>query len=513
MVLALLLGACADDRPSTSPDPAPDAAVDAAPAADAAAPEGWAIEVDTAAVVAEVDRRFLSFALDTSQVVGGNWWQPGAMEQGSVGAERVPPFDFDRPRLHALTAPLAPAFLRIGGSEADRVFYALDGAAPDPLPEGYEFAFTAEQLAGVGTFAQALGLDLYFTLNAGPGPRDEARVWQPDEARALIEHVRAAGWPVAVWELGNEINGYPLFHGFGLTPEAYAADLATARALLDEVDPAGLLAGPSSAYWPVTGELAGVLPGVVERGADSLDIISWHYYPQQSARCPLGSRRAGLELMLDPANLAEIDRWADEVEGARDAHAPGVPVWLGESGNAQCGGAPGISDRFASTFWWLDQLGRLARRGQPVVVRQTLVGSDYGLIGEFDLMPKPDWWASVLFKRLMDHRVLAAQVAEGPDTLRVYAHCHPQGGVTGLLINVDAAPVTLHGAALGARREVFRLTGALDADQIALEGRPLALTDDDGLPSLAGTEGMGAFEVAGRSVAFVRWPDAPGCTP
>ena len=43
---------------------------------------------------------------------------------------------------------------------------------------------------------------------------------------------------------------------------------------------------------------------------------------------------------------------------------------------------------------WLDQLGLLALSGQRVQCRQTLLGSDYGLIDANSLEGTPDFWVS-----------------------------------------------------------------------------------------------------------------------
>src|SRR5262249_22101514 len=160
------------------------------------------------------------------------------------------------------------------------------------------------------------------------------------------------------------------------------ADVRTARTLLRAEASGARLAAPASAYWPLVGELGGLLPAFLQIGGDAIDLVTWHYYPQQSARCPAAVRRATPTLLLDPQKLDEIDRWADEVEAARVGGAPQAATWLGETSNAQCGGAPGISDTFASSLWWVDQLGKMARRGTQVVFRQALTGADYGLLSE-----------------------------------------------------------------------------------------------------------------------------------
>ena len=91
-----------------------------------APPVAIQVSVDTSTSLRTVDPRYLSFAIDTSAVVGGKWWDPKAedTEMGS-GTVHAPVFDFDRPRLDTLTRALAPAFLRIGGSEADKVHYDM----------------------------------------------------------------------------------------------------------------------------------------------------------------------------------------------------------------------------------------------------------------------------------------------------------------------------------------------------------------------------------------------------
>ncbi len=491
-----------------------------------APPPDGAVTVDAkvATALARVDPRFLSFAVDSSQVAGGMWWSEDATVQGGTGSQKVPPFDFSRARLRALAAPLAPAFLRIGGSEADRAFYDLSETPVTAAPPPYELVLTRSIWDGLAGFGRDLGLTLFFTLNAGPGPRDAAKRWDATNARELVRYATGRGDPVEVWELGNEINGYPLIHGtdFLLDGAAYAKDLRTARAMLDADAPGARLAGPSSAYWPLVGEMNPVMDDTLRDGGDVLDVVTWHYYPQQSTRCPVTSRPAGLEVMLDPDALDEVDVWAGEVEGHRDAHVPKTPVWLGETGNAQCGGAPGISDRFAGTFWWVDELGRIARRGQPVVIRQTLSGSDYGLLDDTTLTPRPDYWASVLWKRLMGPVVLDA--TSGTPLLRAYAHCAvagagvPSGAIGMALVNLaDAAtPIGLPGS--GHRVDAWILTAdTLDARDVRLGGVALAADAEGSLPDL---DPRRLDFAAGRwldlpphSVAFLRLPDAdaPAC--
>jgi heparanase 1 len=429
--------------------------------------------IDLEHPVFEVDPEYLSFALDTSQLVGGKWWNPRAarVEVGS-GSVPAPLFDFNRPQLDRLVSALRPAYLRLGGSEADKVYYDLSASAEDRpawIPPGYASVLTRAQWDAANAFAMRNGLQIIFTLNAGPGARRagveggkrpsgrQNRGWIPDNAAALVEYSARQGYPVAAWELGNELNTAAFIHGpgSGVSASQYAQDLRVARAWIDRAMPQSKLASQGSAFWPVIGELPlpifGFLPRSLQAAGELIDIITWHYYPQQSRRGPAATRRASPSCLLNPRHLDEAAVYAQQVCGWRDRYAPGKPVWLGETGNAQFGGEPGLSDVYLAGLWWLDQLGLMARSGQSLVVRQTLAGMDYGMLDSDTLEPRPDYWNSLLWKRLMGPRVFRVRVVgEQGGLLRVYAHGTPGDPtqVSLLAINLDAkrdARLTLPG--------------------------------------------------------------------
>src|SRR5262249_55518746 len=148
----------------------------------------------------------------------------------------------------------------------------------------------------------------------------------------LLAEAAASGAPVAAWELGNETNGYPVTFLTTVSPATYAGDLMHARAVVGAADAGSKLAGPTSAYWPIVGELGGLLPPAVGASGGALDLVTWHYYPMEGRRCPSTVVKASLTTLLDPAALDEIDRWSAEVEAAAAAGAPNAQIWLGETG-------------------------------------------------------------------------------------------------------------------------------------------------------------------------------------
>ncbi|MEL6179936.1 MAG: hypothetical protein AAFS10_13340 [Myxococcota bacterium] len=472
------------------------------------------VGVDTDRVVAEISPRYLSVAVDTAQVVGGTFWNPDG-SQGTTGNAFVDPYPFDHPKLRNLAAELAPAYLRIGGSDADLTWYDLSDDPVEEPPTADEWVMTREQWDRLNRFAIDLDFEVSFTLNVGPGARDADRVWQPENARTLIRYTVEQGYPVTLWELGNEINAFQAIHGldWGISGQAYAEDFAAAKALIDQEDPGAPLAGPSSAYWPTVGEPILVYEDFMEEAGEWVDVVTWHYYPQQSSRCPLAVLEATPTLMLDPMRLAEADIHAAEVERVRDAWAPDVPIWLGESGHAQCGGALGVSDRFVSGFWWLDQLGRLAQRGHRVAVRQTLSGSDYGMLdddGSFN--PRPDYWNSVLWRRLMGTQVLSPLRMDDDAGLISYTHCTRgrAGTVTVLLINVEEDAITVSfGEVLGDAQERYRITtDDLLSKTWQLNGETQSASDEGVLPPLEPVATSGPLVMEPTSMAFVVFPNA-----
>lgn len=419
------------------------------------------VSIDEERIIHETAPEYISFALDTSQIVGGKWWDPKAagVEVGS-GDVHAPIFNFDRPKFENLVRALTPAVLRIGGSEADKVYYDMTagpGERPKP-PPGYESVLTPEMFDNVVAFADRIpGLKLQFTLNAGPSARDENGAWEVQNAATLLDYARKNNRNVDIWELGNELNLYWFMYGPDkvVSTEQYAKDVELARDEVKKRFPKTIFSAQGSAFWPIFGEPLQVAYGFqqdyLRRSGKDTDIVSWHYYPQQSRRGPIHSRRAAPGRLLEPENLDEVGHWGRKVMEWRDQYAPGKPIWLGETGNAQFGGEPGVSDTYIGGLWWLDQLGLLATLKHDVIVRQTITGMNYGMLAPETLDPLPDYWNSLLWQRLMGQKVLAASTTEpsanGRDgsrseealRVRVYAHCAKDipGGVTVLAINLN----------------------------------------------------------------------------
>jgi hypothetical protein len=189
---------------------------------------------------------------------------------------------------------------------------------------------------------------------------------------------------------------------------------------------------------------------------------------------------------------------------------PKGPVWDTEGGSASCGGQQGYSNRFEATFWYLNALGLLARYGLAVFIRQTLSGSDYGLIDGKTLAPNPDYWAALLWHRLMGTDILAPRLRHAPARLRVYGACTRGAvGTTLLALNLDRGrPVTLSLTRGRSPAQVYLVTAPkLLGQQVRLNGHPLRTTPGGNVPTLAATTlRSSTLKLPAAAYAFVVQP-------
>jgi hypothetical protein len=191
----------------------------------------------------------------------------------------------------------------------------------------------------------------------------------------------------------------------------------------------------------------------------------------------------------------------------RDELVPGKRLWVTETAQAACGG-----DRWAATFIdsfrYLDQLGRLAKDDVDVVMHNTLAASDYGLLDERTNEPRPNYWAALVWSRLMGTTVLDSGVPVGRG-LHLYAHSlrGRPGGVALLAINTSRDDaVDLDVPTAGERYELS--ADELESPSVRLNGAELRL-DRDELPVLTGARtDPGTTTIAPSTIVFLALPDA-----
>jgi hypothetical protein len=222
----------------------------------------------------------------------------------------------------------------------------------------------------------------------------------------------------------------------------------------------------------------------------------------------------GMQTTADAALSEQWLRRTDETlafyRKLRDQFEPGKPFWNTETADAACGGNP-WGGAFLDTFRYLDQLGRLAKQDVRVVIHNTLVASDYGLLDDATLAPKPNYWGALLWRQLMGTTVLESGVPVQAG-IHVYAHClrGKPGGVALLVINTDrTAARTLSLPMAGERYTLTSSSSDLQTRTVQLNGTDLALDSNDELPSLRGAATpAGNVEFAPSSITFAALAEA-----
>ena len=488
--------------------------------------------------IAGVDQRYQSYNVEMAEVVGGKFWKPyarlnevagstaSATDQSAPGStplvigensamfEARPPIDLSNARLRKLAAALGPAYIRVSGTWANSVFFQdSDASAPVTPPKGFQSVLTRSEWKGVINFAQAVDAKLVNSFAISPGVRNAAGVWTSDQAAKLLAYTKSIGGEIAAAEFFNE----PSYAAMGGAPpgydaEDYARDFAVFRHFARVAAPDMRIVGPGS-----VGEGIRLMPGPLVKTEDLLkayprpafDIFSYHSYAAASKRCTaLGQGVVGTTAAaaLSDDWLARPDQINTFYEGLRDRFEPNRLVWITETADAACGGNSWAAT-FLDSFRYLDQLGRLAQRGVQVVFHNTLASSDYGLIDQDTWAPRPNYWAALLWRRLMGAVVL--DPGASPPGLYLYAQClnnHP-GGVTLLAINLSRTDAKTINLSISAER--YTLTAAkLEDAEVQLNGKELKMLGDE-MPVVNGERiASGLVSLAPASISFFALADA-----
>lgn len=479
-----------------------------------------------------IDPRYVSYNVEMVEVTGGRFWKPykSSTQEGDPKPAPAPdpnqqvgvssslyqfraPIDLSNPRLRKLAAALGPAYIRVSGTWQNSTFFKNDDdPALTQAPEGFKGVLTRSQWKGVVDFARAIDDRIVTSVAISIGTRNAQGAWTPAQATALFDYTKSIGGNIAATEFMNE----PTFPGPGGAPPSYDAaafanDAKVFAAFLRKESPQTIFLGPGG-----IGEGVALAPGgmklkligtedILKLAGPIFDAFSYHFYGTVSRRC-MGNM--SVDQALKPEWLDRTNTALAFYSQLRDKYVPAKPMWLTETAEAACGGDQ-FAGEFIDTFRCLNQLGTLAQKGVQVVMHNTLVASDYGLLNEDTLDPRPDFWAALLWKRTMGSVVLNPGVANDP-ALRVFAHCSVEasGAVTILALNTD----TLHGRNIILPKPAKRLTLTsrdLTSTETDLNGNPLkAETDGSVAPLTAVDLPAGEVRLEPASATFFVIPSA-----
>ncbi|KAK7089400.1 heparanase-like [Littorina saxatilis] len=424
-------------------------------------------------------------------------------------------FGFGSTKVQNMARALSPSYFRLGGSAADYMTFDptnQKGHKGENLQGGQvycsnfttQFYMSVDQWDILNKFLQAVGWDFIMDLNALQRNADGS--WNPANARQLLQYSASKNYKIAAFELGNEYNLYP--SSLAVTPAQLAVDYVTLQNLLGEFPQdyySSFLVGPETA---MGGEEKYFLGFLQAGGYKTIRASSFHsyYFSAQEKYLPHFTNVSIMNYLGGKIELAMTQtRQVD----------PLLPVWLSETSTAYGCGTANMSDRFVAGFLWLDKLGLSAAMGIQSVIRQTFYGFNYGIL-DLDLNPNPDFWLTVLYKRIVRGPVFNA--TSDRSDVRAYVACaNPDNFKAGSLafyfLNPNDYSVTFDLPQFDAQTMlIYALTagdsGGLLSKFSALNGMKLEMSGDN-LPDLKPLSApKGPVSMAPYSFGFVVLPEA-----
>ncbi|NWI30054.1 HPSE2 protein, partial [Sula dactylatra] len=356
---------------------------------------------------------------------------------------------------------------------------------------------TARSLDKLYNFADCSGLHLIFALNALR--RNPNNSWNSSNALSLLKYSASKKYNIS-WELGNEPNNYRTLIGRSVNGSQLGKDYIQLRSLLQLIR----TYSRANLYGPNIGRprknVIALLEGFMKVAGSTVDAVTWqHYY--------IDGRVAKVTDFLKTRLLDTLSDQIRKIQKVLNTYTPGKKIWLEGVGATSAGGMNNLSDSYAAGFLWLNTLGLLASQGIDVVVRHSFLDHSHNHLVDQNFNPLPDYWLSLLYKRLIGPKVLAIHVAglqRKPrpgrvirDKLRIYAHCtsyhnhnYVRGSITLYIINLHRSrkKIKLAGTLRDKIVHQYLLQpygkDGLHSKSVQLNGQPLAMVDDGTLPEL-----------------------------
>ena len=481
----------------------------------------------------EIDERLVSYNIEMTEVTGGTFWK--AYTEAQVdGTEEFPvikdwynmgnlqqwydPIDTTNPRLLKLAKELGTAWVRVSGTWATKTYYDFDGKCNGKAPEGFQNVLTKEQWLKLLDFVKAIDGKLLVSVANCPGIHAANEPMPFQQADLLFRTSKEYGVPISAAEFTNEPNmialsGLPQ----GYTAADHARDHDLFGAWLKENYPECLFVGPCTVGDidmmgdGVEGAGGGMAAGfqivtteaLLGENKSKMDVFSYHYYNGVSERGAAMGGHWPYEACLSDAYLKVAAHCARRYAEKRDVYVPGGQMWVTESGDAGCGGNTWAST-YADVPRTLNELGEFSTVTDGVIFHNTLASSDYGFLKHGTFLPRPNYFAALLWNRLMGKICYDSGIAiqEGA---HVYCHSRKDGkeGCVYLVINNSWTETTT--VELPKTAKVYALTGTtgIRSRTMSLNGKELVLGENDELPELNPVTAEDTLDIAPGSCVFI----------
>lgn len=328
----------------------------------------------------------------------------------------VPRFTPDNANMVGMFRGLGTSLLRIGGNTVDQVQWTRDGPG---RTHGQVAPRDVDALAG---FIERCGWQVLYGVNLATSTPAAAADEVAYAAQALGPHLYGI-------QIGNEPDQYRGEYFPSWTLDDFEQRWELFRVSILKRTPQVLVTGPGNS----TNVDSWTIPFARYAGSRQIGLLTQHYY-RGNGRSP-GATAAAL-ISPDTTLGGELARLR------ASAMQIGVPFRLGETNSYFAGGAPGVSNSYASALWVIDHLFSIAQGGGAGANLHgggngngyTPIADRAGTVVE----ARPVYYGMLLFTLTGQGPVLQCRLAAAGLNASAYALQRADGSLAVMVVNKDA---------------------------------------------------------------------------
>jgi hypothetical protein len=389
----------------------------------------------------------------------------------------TPLFTAGNANLVGLFRRLGPGVLRLGGASVDHSVWTPDGQGQTPGQ------VAPSDIDALAAFLHAADWSCIYGVNLG-GSATGATT--PALAAAEVAYVaQQFGSDLLGIQLGNECEAYgSSFYPGNWSVEIFEFLWQQYRSAILAVTPSAPFSGPAAA----TDLDSWTLPFGEYVTSDQINLLT-----QQTTRGPVSTASVDDLISADPAFAAEL------LTLHYGAQSIGVPFRIDALSSYADGGAPGVSNTYASSLWAIDAIFQAALAGASGV-NFVSGGQTPGAViadsnGEI-LAPQPALHGLLLASLAGTGALLTTQLSAGSLNVTAYALQSASGSLSLVLVNKDAVQnldlsiVLPQGMSTATLQQLTQLSAGADTPSLAalsgitLQGATLA-SDGAFIPNAA----------------------------
>ena len=390
--------------------------------------------------------------------------------------------DFKNETFRQLTKALGPGILRIGGTDQKSYTYDMESTTQEKCECKKSCVLSRNYFESLLDFCDATDCKLVFGL-ASEGS------YAVSNASALMD---VAGDRIFAYTFGNE-------------QDTDVKDQKKKLKELQKAYPSAKFAAPDTPIGPIhdftTPDLTAdekvqknlkYLTDYTKENAEYLTAITWHTYDfradavnaTEHGSLAFPPSDKNFTRWFDPAYLALFDQAYAAVDAA--TAMSDLPLWLSEFDSVCHQGVHNLTDAYANSLWLAHRFGAASKMPRlEYAGRQTLIGYEYALLNATTLRPYPDFYTTLLARRLLNSSNLTVlDVASDNPTLPTFGFCRSSDLV---LLFVSLNETTALDVDLSLPRTDFLMTPhyppddcprcALTSSDIDLNGHTLTVDD------------------------------------